>query len=296
MDPVSQSTLGGLLALGAALTWAGNSLLVRALHEDLNTVTINALRSVGGGVLLLAWVLGTDGTASLTAMSGRAFGLLLLSIVLAIAIGDTVFFESTRAIGVARALTVSMTYPLFAAVLAAVFLDEPVTARVALGSLLTLGGLGLIVTGRQTDGAQPGAFWWGIGAATFASVVWAVSVAFLRPALDEVDAVTAQAVRLPLAGALLWATPWAWSARQRLAESTRAARWRLAALAALTAVSSVLFVAGLKYAGVAVATVLSSTAPMFAIPLGFFLLGERLETRAIIGTAVTVAGVVALQL
>ena len=58
-------------------------------------------------------------------------------------------------------------------------------------------------------------------------------------------------------------------------EQGRAGLWRLGALGALSAASSILFVAGVQYAGVAVATVLSSTAPIFALPLGFFFLGER---------------------
>ena len=65
---------------------------------------------------------------------------------------------------------------------------------------------------------------------------------------------------------------------------------------AITAASSVLFVTGVKLADVAVAAVLSSTAPLFAIPFGLIFLGERLTTRAVIGTLVTVAGVTILQL
>ena len=44
------------------------------------------------------------------------------------------------------------------------------------------------------------------------------------------------------------------------------------------------------------ATVLSSTAPMFAMPLGYLFLGERMSRRAILGTALTVAGIAVLQL
>jgi drug/metabolite transporter (DMT)-like permease len=71
---------------------------------------------------------------------------------------------------------------------------------------------------------------------------------------------------------------------------------RLVVLSVLTAASSVMFVAGVKYAGVAVAAVLSSTAPMFAIPLGVLFLGERLSLGALLGAGVTVTGMVVLQL
>ena len=64
----------------------------------------------------------------------------------------------------------------------------------------------------------------------------------------------------------------------------------------VTAASSVLFVASLKYAGVAVGSVLSSTAPVFALPLGVMFLGERIATPTVLGVLLAVAGVVVLQL
>ncbi|HXH81476.1 MAG TPA: DMT family transporter, partial [Candidatus Tectomicrobia bacterium] len=120
------------------------------------------------------------------------------------------------------------------------------------------------------------------------------SVVMMKHPLGEVDAVAAQAIRLPLAGAMLLATPWAWRALPRLREPGVPAR--LAVLSLLSAVSSVMFVGGIKYAGVTVAAVLSSTAPLFAIPLGMIFLAERLPVRALVGALVTVAGIVVLKL
>src|SRR5204863_10073 len=128
--------------------------------------------------------------------------------VTAIAIGDTVFFESTRALGLGRAMTISMTYPLGAAALAAAFLGEPVTLPIAAGALLTLGGIVLIVA-PWAERAPDERFAFGVGTATLASLAWAVSVVLVKAPLREMDAVTAQAIRLPLAALVLWATPWA---------------------------------------------------------------------------------------
>jgi drug/metabolite transporter (DMT)-like permease len=153
------------------------------------------------------------------------------------------------------------------------------------------------VNARAGDGTgAPKRLWAGVGAATVASLAWAVSVIALKPPLDEMDATTAQAVRLPVAGVLLWATPWTRGAAAQIRGSSGATRWALAGLGALTAFSSVLFVAGVKYAGVAVATVLSSTAPMFALPLGMVFLGERMAPAAVLGTVLTVVGIAVLQL
>ena len=292
---IAETTLGALAALASALSWAVTSLFVRSLIGELGSFGINALRSSVGGALLLAWVLATGGIGALTAMSAGAFGLLALSIVAAITVGDTVFFESTRVLGVGRAMTISMTYPVGAALLAAAFLDEPLTPALAAGTLLTLGGLTLIVA-PWAERAPDERFWFGVGTATLASLAWAVSIVVLKPPLREVEPVIAQAIRLPLAAATLWATPWARGALDGLGRRGRPVLARLAVLSVLTAVSSVLFVAGVKYAGVGPAAVLSSTAPMFAIPLGFVFLGERLSRGALLGAGVTIAGIVVLQL
>jgi len=288
-----ETTLGALAALGAAMTWAVTGLLARSLVPELGSVVVNAVRSAIGGAILLVWVLATAGAGAFTAASTHALVLLALSIVAAIAIGDTVFFESTRMLGVGRAMTISMTYPVGAAALAAAFLGEPATLPVAAGTLLTLGGIVLIMA-PWAERAPDERFWFGVGAATLASLAWAVSVVLVKPPLREMEAVTAQAIRLPLAAMVLWATPWARSAG--LGRIGGAALARLAVLGVVTALSSVMFVASVKYAGVAVAAVLSSTAPMFAIPLARVCFGERLSRGALVGAGVTVAGIVVLQL
>jgi DME family drug/metabolite transporter len=282
-------------ALGSAVLWAVTSLLVRSLSPHFTSVGINALRSAVGGALLAGYVLLEGGVQPFLDVSPEAFTLMTLSIVAAIGVGDTLFFESTRTLGLGRAMTIATSYPVLAAVLAAAFLDEPLTLPVILGTLMTLGGLVLIVM-TKADATVPRTPWLGIGAAALASVGWAVSVVLMKAPLREVDATLAQAIRLPVAAVLLGCTPWARGAFGALRASRGHVLTRFTVLSALTAVSSVMFVASVKYAGVTMASVLSSTAPLFAIPLGVVFLGERLPPAAVLGAIVTVAGIVVLRL
>jgi uncharacterized membrane protein len=114
--------------------------------------------------------------------------------------------------------------------------------------------------------------------------------------LGEIDPLTAQAVRLPLASALMWLTPWTWGAVGAMRTAGRGPLVTIGVLSVVTAASSVLFVASLKYAGVAVGSVLSSTAPVFALPLGVMFLGERIAALTVVGVLLTLAGIVVLQL
>ena len=101
---LSDPAFGAVCALGAALAWSVTSLLARTLMPHYGSVTINAVRSGIAGALLVAWVVLTNGPGVLVAMSGATFLVLVVSIVAAIGIGDSVFFESTRAIGLGRAI------------------------------------------------------------------------------------------------------------------------------------------------------------------------------------------------
>src|SRR5207237_9032319 len=107
---------------------------------------------------------------------------------------------------------------------------------------------------------------------------------------------TAQGLRLPIVALFLWATPWARAGLPALRAAGRGVVAPLVVLSALTAVSSLMWVAGLKYSNVMVATVLSSTSPMFALVLGALFLGERLTPFAVVAALLIVAGLVVLQL
>jgi drug/metabolite transporter (DMT)-like permease len=287
---------GAVCALGAALAWSITSLLARTLMPYYGSVTINAVRSGIAGTLLVAFVVAVDGPTVLVTMSATTFMLLTVSIVAAIGIGDSVFFESTRAIGLGRAMTIATTYPIGAALLAAALYGELITTPVAVGTLLTLGGVALIVSVRSETETRPERLWFGVATATVASVAWAVSTVMMKTPLLEIEPLTAQAIRLPLASALLFLTPWTRGAVGTLRQGGRGPLVRIGVLSLITAASSVLFVASIKYAGVAVGSVLSSTAPLFALPLGVIFLGERVSVWTILGALVAVAGIVVLQL
>src|SRR5205823_5295357 len=127
---ISLATLGALCALGSAMTWAVTSLLVRSLIPRFGSVPVNAVRSGLAGILLLVWVVATGGLPAMLATPPGVLLMLAVSIVFAIGIGDTAFFESTRSLGLGRAMTIATSYPIGAAVLAAMFLDEPITPSI----------------------------------------------------------------------------------------------------------------------------------------------------------------------
>src|SRR2546427_1088759 len=130
------ATVGALCALGSAMSWSVTSLMVSALAPGIGTFTINAARTTLTAVLVVGWMLAAGGLEVILTLSMSSLALLAVSIVLAIAIGDTIFFESTQRLGLGRAMTISMSYPVVAASLAALLLGERLTAPIVVGGLL----------------------------------------------------------------------------------------------------------------------------------------------------------------
>jgi drug/metabolite transporter (DMT)-like permease len=299
--PVDASGLGPAFgiaaALGCALAWTLLSLVARDLSAEFPTFSLNIIRSGVGSVLLGAAALAVGDLAALRHVSLGAWVAIMTSVVTAVGVGDTAFFESTKSLGLARAMTISTGYPLLASALAYVWFGERITPAVALGAVVTLGGLVLIVS--EQDGAPGGTGddrRRGLALAFLAAAAWAVSATLMKRPLLEADPLTMQAVRLPLTVLLLWATPWARGTARALWTKRRAVGRRVVLLGALTAFSAVAYLAGLKYAGITLGTVLASVSPLFALPIGRLAYGERVTWRAATGAGLAVAGIGVLSL
>jgi DME family drug/metabolite transporter len=294
-DWLTSPGFGAVCALGSAFAWAMTSLLVRRLGAVCSMVTINAVRITASGVVLLLLSLTGTARAELAAMSATTLLLVAASTILAAGIGDSIFFECSRILGLGRAMTLATIYPLIAAAFAAAFLGEPVTARSLTGTVVTLAGLALIVSVRGAPVGTHGRQWVGVLGSLVVAVTWALSAILMKPPMRELSPLTAQGIRLPIVAIFLWLTPWSRAGLPALRAAGRDVVAPLVVLSALTAVSSMSWIAGLKYADVVVATVLSSTAPMFALVLGAVFLGERLTPAAVAGGLLTVAGIVVLK-
>jgi drug/metabolite transporter (DMT)-like permease len=295
-EALAIGSLGAVSALGSAVTWTLISLIVRALSAYFTSVSINVIRSAAGGALAALMMLAWNGPGAFRSVTPEAFAYMAVSTVIAFGLGDSTFFESTKHLGLARAMTVSMIYPLIAAGLALLFLGERLTPPTLAGAIVTLGGLAIIVSERSQGPDAAGSRRRGIALALLAAVAWAAGALLMKRPLRVVDPVTAQALRLPLAALVLWCTPWARGTTRSLRAHARVAGLLIVMLSVLTAVSSVMFAAGLKYTSVGIATVLSSTAPLFALPIGFVAFREPITWRAATGASLGIAGIAILTL
>jgi len=292
---MSDLTQGILAGIGSGLNWAVTSFLVRSLLGRLTPVGLSAVRStVGGGILIAAAIAAGEGRAMLQAPLWVVLSL-WSAILLAMGVGDTLFFRSMDHLGLTRALALSLLNPLLTTLTGILIYGEPMTLMRLLGIALVIGGLALIMSGKGQDGARGArATRHGLQLVFLAATSWALSATILKPALLQVPVLAGTALRIPMAGLVLWLTPWTRGTFDALRASTRPERWRLAAVCFLNAVGSGLFTITIRSGGVAVGNALASTAPPFAIPLEVWILRQRPTTRTIVGAVLTVAGIVCM--
>jgi drug/metabolite transporter (DMT)-like permease len=287
---VSEELVGSLAGLLAAMAWAANGLLIRAHGARLHAVAINAMRCTIASVFFVAiWPFVSSGAP----VPPPTWLFLILSTLLGLGLGDSLYFEAIKRIGVARAMPISMAYPVLAALGAVVLLHEPLGPLALLGVALTLGGVYLVAAPPRSSQPVDG-YWRGVLLASVAAVGWTCSTLLLRPLLQLVDVPTASAIRMPLASLLLWAT----AARVGVLPETGHLRGRallaVVATGGVTVLATVFFLESVALAGAGRAAVLTATSPLFGVPLAVLFLGERASGRLGIGTLCSVFGVVCL--
>jgi drug/metabolite transporter (DMT)-like permease len=283
---------GAIAGLLAALFWAVNGLLIRAHGAGLQAVTINALRcSITGVVFLALWPF----IATHQPVQPLTWVFLGTSLVAGLGVGDSLYFEAIKRIGVARAMPISMGYPVLAALGASVLLGESLSVVAVVGIALTLGGVYLVAqpSGFLDDPAPVG-YWRGVLLAAIAAVSWSFSTIALRPVVLEMDVPTVSAVRMPLASALLWTVAWRSHRLPKAADLRGRHLLAIAATGLVTVLTTYLFLQSVQLAGAGRAAVLTATSPLFGVPFSILFLGERGSGRLGIGTVCSVIGVALL--
>ncbi len=285
-----------LMALAAAACWALSSVLSVTASRHLGAFAFTRWRMLLVAVLLWAGV----------AISGRwqpvppdAWGLMGLSGIAGMFIGDTALFGAMNRLGPRRSGVLFATHAVFSAALGALVFGERMNLQAAFGAALTVGGvMTAILLGRgkdkshewETDRGHLGA---GIALGLVAALGQAFGTLLAKPAMQSgIDPVAASAIRVSVACAAHFALLWI---------GVKAARARLPAtprVLALTGLSGFIamglgmtfILAALGHGDVGIVAVLSSVTPILVLPMLWIRLRRPPAAGAWIGAAVTVAG------
>lgn len=287
--------LGVLVGLLCAASWAGGSILLRDLSKKLDPFTLNASRAIVGGSAILLLALITGQTQGYRQVTADKLLLMIASIGLGGGIGDAFYISSISRIGVSRAFPLSSTYPAFTLLVSLAFLQEEVTPALIGGLLVITAGV-LLTSGpspsASSDNAsviQRGGIW----LALLASLCWAASMTMIAPAIEGLNSIMVASIRTPALALMLSGVVAMRNTLPQLKKLTGKDWWFLI-LGGLIAwgLGSLLFVTSVALLGPTRAAILTSTSPLFALPMSIALLKEKVTPIILLGTALIVAGVI----
>ncbi len=304
--------LGELAALGDAVCWAGVGVTTKRLGSRVRPIHVSAFLTTVSGSALLVIAAATGQMDDIARTPAWAFGLFAGGSV-AGAAGMLLFFLTMSKGSVsATYTTTSGLYILFSMIGGVALLGDSAGPWTFAGAVAIVGGLYLLnaqpaakdtpqATGdggatltkrrRGVVAGPPGAFTVVFALAALTSLLWAVDLVASARALKESDLLTNglvhQAVPAVLFGGFILASP-----KMRRVQIVEADRLRLALAGTLYISSTLSWSYALANTSAGVTALLASTSPVFALILARLLLRERLARPALLGAALTFAGIV----
>lgn len=286
--------LGQAAALGSAASWALGNVLFGRLGRAVSPLGMNLFKGLVGlvGLGLALAVLGLE------PQTGRDLALLGLSGLVGIALGDTLFFASLVRLGPLPVVLLGTLGPVLTVLGSVALLGERPEAAAWAGSGLVLGGVLLVLWPEAGAGAwraSAAGVLYGLGA----SLCMTAGILLGKLGVAEVGALQGTFVRLgwAVAGLLLWGGATreigSWLAPFR---EGRVLLLGLVAAAVVVLGGFWLSLLALKNLPASQATVLNSTEPLFLLPLGALVLGQRVRPREVLGAAAAVGGIALLTL
>ena len=294
--------MGELAALAAAVVWAIASVLFAQLGRTVSGLTMNALKCIVALVLFVPTLMWIEGTAWPTGMSDTTVGLLVLSGLIGLTIGDTAYFGSLIRLGPRKALMLTSLTPPITATLGWVFVGEQLGAYSILGMALTIGGVVWVIRERtpSADATQRvTSDRIGIALGVLGVICQAGGSALTKVAAPEASALGVSIVRLTAGVAGLVVVLTVMRRIQNIVVPMRQPRSAALLIAATflgTYMGIWLMNAGLLGAKIGIAATLNSTSPIFVLPIAAVVLGERITPRAVLGAVVAIVGVALLML
>lgn len=289
--------VGVLSALIATLLFGVTNVVYKRIDNDIGPLDITFTRIWVSLPLAYIFAVMAAGSIEFTIPEPSMMPL-AVSMIFGIVIGDTLYFYSQERIGVSRAFPIAMSYPLLVYLLAAMFLEEPVILQRVFGAILVVLGIAaiaraesyqesshnLIISDRRTR--------MGLVSAFLTVCCWALSDVIFQFGLTSVGAAEANFFRMLIASILLVPVFFI-SLKGGRSLPTR----RTAAIALITGIFSIalslLFYSyAVKYVGATITSVMVAAAPIVTAPLSAVYLKEKLGYQVLVGTILTVVGIV----
>jgi drug/metabolite transporter (DMT)-like permease len=289
--------IGESAALVAAFSWALASQLYSNVGKKFPSVWLNLFKN--SLALLILIPVGFITLNKFTGFNKLSVTVLFLSGVVGIGIGDSAFLACVKRIGARRALVLETFCPIVGAFLAFIFLAETLKVSQMLWAVLTLAGILLVIL-EENKSEDKSFSWKGYAFGVIALLCQSGGAVMTRGILagSQISPLWSGCVRL--GAGLIVVIVWIIFSKNRwnksLLDAFKSSYGKLTIACIFGTVMGLwLQQISLKYAATGIAQTLSSTSPIFVLPIAFFY-GEKITLRAIAGALLATIGAVGLIL
>ena len=293
--------IGELAALSAAVCWTVSAVLYKEALLRVKPISANIVRCACTSILLVAFLTVVGKIGALTELPVYAVVLAVISGIIGLGLGDTMYMVSLKRLGVARAVPKTCTYPLFSLLLTVFLQGETVTLHVVLGAVMIVFGIWLLSRKEKKTGTselQKKFLVKGVASALATAIVWAVSITMIDmavslPETGSLDhALAVNTLRVSAVAVFLIATApitdrkCGFLKMQRRTVLTLISGGIVAlALGWFFLTYSFLYISGSQ------AVPISSTTPLFATVSGIIFLHEHVTAKEVLGSIIIVVGI-----
>lgn len=221
------------------------------------------------------------------------YALLLLSGVIGIGIGDTLFFKSLNLLGAGLTAIVDCLYSPFIIGLSILWLGEGLTALQAVGAALVVSAVLTASLERGKSQISRRDLVWGIIWGVLAHAAMAVGIIMIKPLLERSPLLWVTEIRLFGGVVILCIILLFYPARRAILSSIISRRgWCYTVSGSFvgTYLSMILWLAGMKYTQASIASALNQTSNIFIFILAALLLREPITARRVLGILLAFIG------
>lgn len=279
--------LGIIAAITSAASWAFGTLMFDRLGKHVPPVGITFIKGSLSIVFMALLTLFCNGFASIGSIECLY---LALSGIIGIAIGDTLFFKSLKDLGPKVQVLFFMLGQVVTMILSFVFLGEILSVKEYVGALILLVGVMVVIWEKQEGHPNKTR---GIIYGLLSILCFSTSSIIIKYAIADIDVVSATFYRMffGTVGVLFvgvsskkirnWVSP--------LKDLKILGLFVLNVLV-ITFGGFLLSTVAIKYISVSLASVLSTTEPIFVLLFAFLINQDKATRRELLGAAITIFG------
>ncbi|MEM3789364.1 MAG: DMT family transporter [Candidatus Bathyarchaeia archaeon] len=293
--------IGELAALGAALCWTFSAVLYKKALAETKPISANIVRCVGTSLVLLLFFTLLGKVHVFTSLPVRVVLLASVSGIIGLGLGDILYMNTLEILGVARAVPITCTYPLFSLVWAYLFAGETITLPVVFGAAVIVFGIWLLTGGEKQNIVKNGEPLGKIRIKGFAfalasAIIWSVSMSMINLAvkaaasLEQAYAINTLRI-VAVAVFMLALVPFGSVRRLVRGMKLKAVGMLLAGGLIAIGVGWFFLTTSFIYIPESQAVPISSTTPLFSALSGVVFLREKVTVRIAIGAIMVVAGI-----